>query len=114
LICSILQKPKNSNHYIPGRYRGLHLIERLNPGLLDKKFGLKPRIVREKRLKKVAIDNALILGASTDVGKKLAYLNAKTVKRLYLVDKDGEPLQRMKREIEATHECDVDVATFDL
>jgi short-subunit dehydrogenase len=113
-IKSILQRPKNSNHFIPARYRMLHLVERMVPDVFDMRSGLKIRMKRARISRSLKVDSVLIVGASSDVGKKLAYLNSRSVKRLYLVDEDYESLQAVKGSIETMSECEVSIASMDL
>jgi short-subunit dehydrogenase len=114
MIEGLLRKPDNSNHFIPGRYRLYHLAERLAPYVLDRWQGVKPRMERERRSRNVVIDNVMILGASTAIGKKLAYMNAKTAKKLYLVDRDLDSLLELKKQIGAISDCDVDIGAPDM
>jgi short-subunit dehydrogenase len=65
-------------------------------------------------LRSQKVNTVLIAGASSGVGKKLAYLNAGIAGRLYLIDKSDEPLRALKGEIEAMSACQVSIAAIDM
>jgi len=111
-IVKIIDKPANSNHYIPRKYRFLHIIERVSPHLLNWRFGLRRN--RKRIFKKMEIESALITGASSGLGRDLALQYSKKVNTLFLVARNYAALNQLKDEILQTGNCEVHIASVDV
>jgi len=107
-INNIIQKPKGTNHYIPGYYKFVHLLERVFPYFLNLRYGLKSRFFRKKFYKEIKINNVLITGASSNLGKELALLYSQRCNNLYLVAEDIRALNKNYKDKEiVSNNCNV-------
>jgi len=111
-ITRILKGKKNNNRFVPRRYVLLHTLERLFPRVLDIRAGLQRK--RRKLFRDQKVDSVLITGASSELGKRLAMVYAKTAKRLYLLGSNEQALSEVKRLITCSSDCKVDEVYLDL
>ncbi|MFB0525762.1 MAG: SDR family NAD(P)-dependent oxidoreductase [Phycisphaerae bacterium] len=111
-IAGIVENGDGTNHFVPKRYALLHPLERIFPRVLDKRARLQNG--RKKRFKLLTVDSVLITGASSELGKELAKLYARTAKTLYLVARNKKSLQQAKNEITKSSACTVRVASVDM
>jgi short-subunit dehydrogenase len=111
-IVKTIQKPTNSNIFIPKSFYLLHFVERIFPSVFDILFGLKHH--RSKTYRSLKINSILITGASSGLGKELALLYSKTCRRLYLVARSQKALKLLKKDIQHSTNCQVKILPLDL
>jgi len=115
LIVRLIEHPKNSNHFVPGYCWGARLLERVLPSLLDWFSGSGNPLLRRIRFRGVRIRSALITGASSALGRELAYLYSKKLESLHLVGRNEEALKQMKQTIQRFQpECQVRICSLDM
>jgi short-subunit dehydrogenase len=113
-IVDIINRPKNATHFIPARFALMDSIEQFIPWVLDKKYGLNPKSLRNQVYKKADIKTILITDATSDIGREMAYAYSKMVKKLYLLGENEELLLEVQRNIRQKSNCEVEIATVDL
>lgn len=113
-IVDIINNPRNATHFIPARFALTDMIERFTPWVLDKKYGLNPKSLRDQIYKKAEIKTMLITDVTSDIGKELAYAYSKIVKKIYLPGENKELLSEVKRNIEQRSSCEVEIAEVDM
>ena len=75
---------------------------------------MKLKFKRKQNYKKFIIESALITGAASGLGKELAIIYSKTLKNIYLIDRNQEGLLNVKAEIESATNCTVSIYCMDL
>lgn len=110
-IADIVYRPKNTDHFIPSHYAVLRHLETSAPGFLDQRCGLLPWRIRKSRYSGMAINDVLVTGASTALGRELAYSYANSAKRLCLTARDQGALVSLEKDISA---CKVETACIDI
>jgi short-subunit dehydrogenase len=114
-VVAVLNRPCNSTHTIPMRYRGTYFLERLFPGLLDKWSGLESRSKRRRQFSTLPVNHVLITGASSGLGKELAHQYAKRGCKLTLVARRLDFLSQLKEELEQKPTCgEVTIESLDI
>jgi short-subunit dehydrogenase len=113
-ILKLIKHPKNCNHYVPYRYRGYHLLERIFPSIIDSYLGLGISMLRRHKLHDLQIKSALITGASSGLGRELAITYSK-LDSLYLIARSEESLRQLKQEIhDLRPQCQVQISPVDI
>lgn len=102
--------------FCPWYYGAFHIIERTSPWIFDKAFGLPSHCFRKKNYSN-EFDSVLITGASSGLGKELAYRFAGVCKKLYLAARNQEALVKIKNDL-SNYQCEVvpiylDLSDFD-
>lgn len=97
--------------FCPWYYGAFHLLERTNSWVFDKAFGLPLHHIRKKNYSH-EINTALITGASTGLGKELAYKYAGICKKMYLAARNQDALMAIKEDVK--ERCEVIPLKLDL
>jgi short-subunit dehydrogenase len=114
-IVSLIDKPKNTNHFVPSYYFLMHVVERLAPSFLDKRFGKKENWRRKVHLDNLCIESVLITGASSGLGKELAVIYSARAKRLYLIGRSFEKLVQVQSDLKTINpSCEVTIDSVDM
>lgn len=112
-IFGIKTTSKGASVFVPSYYSIFHLIERCMPWMLDIAYRLKPHCIRRRQYTN-RFDRVIITGASSGLGKELAFLFASECKTLYIVARRLEILNEMKEKIEESTRCTVIPISADL
>jgi short-subunit dehydrogenase len=112
VIARRMERPTGAAYFHPRRYRGVHWLERLAPGVLDARAGLGSG--RRVRFRAMALRRGLITGASSGLGRELARLYAARLEELWLVARSGGALAALGRELEAAHGCRIHPRVVDM
>jgi NAD(P)-dependent dehydrogenase (short-subunit alcohol dehydrogenase family) len=103
--------------FVPPYYRGVRVVERLAPRLLDRAFRKRSHAdvrgddVRQRSRPR----SALITGASSGLGRELAMRYAPELQRLHVVARSREALEDLAREVgRLAPRCEVLVETLDM
>jgi len=98
--------------FCPWYYGIFHFIERTSPWLFDRTFGLPLRFSRKKNYQG-EYESILITGASSGLGKELAYRFAGICKRMYIAARNQDALMEIKQDLSG-YKCDVFPLKLDL
>lgn len=98
--------------FCPWYYGAYHIIERITPWVFDKVSGLKFWCFRKKHYSN-NYGNVLITGASSGLGKELAYRFAGECNKLYLAARNQEALIEIKKDL-SDCQCEVVPLYLDL
>jgi short-subunit dehydrogenase len=111
-IAKSLSEKNSREYFIPARYRAVHWLERLAPTVLDRLFKAKRQThsISDPN----TFESVLITGASTGLGKELARLYAPFCKKITLLARSKDQLQRNKFELEREFACAVETIALDL
>lgn len=113
-VDSVVSKVLSSGYqcFCPWYYGAFHFIERTNSWLFDRAFGLPLYRFRRKNYQS-ELNTILITGASSGLGKELAYRFAGQCKTMYLAARNQEALNDIKKEL-STYPCEVIPLMLDL
>lgn len=98
--------------FCPWYYGAFHFIERTNSWIFDKAFGLPLHITRKKNYTS-DLKSVLITGASSGLGKELAYRFAGTCEKLYLAARNQEALIEIQKSL-SDYQCEIVPLYLDL
>jgi short-subunit dehydrogenase len=96
----------------PTRYRSVHWLERLAPGWLDTRAGL--RRSRRAEFRALQLRSGLITGASSGLGRELARRYAPNLEELWLVARTRSALEALKEELDRASECQIHLRVLDM
>jgi short-subunit dehydrogenase len=119
LIQKILNKAhkratlRGGDYFVPTYYYGAHIVERIFPGMMDRRDGLTAVTRRKKLYRNMVLNNGLILGAGSVVGQELADLYSRHLKKLFLLDHDSEALEKLKYTLQSKSNCDISTICLD-
>jgi short-subunit dehydrogenase len=120
VIEKIIKQARKNNHLpgknysIPYKYNVAHFVQRAFPGIINAGHGLMPMNQRKKYYRKLELKSGLITGAASGSGKELAVLYCKQLSNLYILDKDQQGLETVKKTIESISNCTVSIICLDL
>jgi len=104
---------RGRNLFIPHYFFAVRLIERVFPFYFDKLAGLKNQIVRRRIYRRNSLKKVIITGASSGLGRDLAYLYAKDIDELIVTGRNETALQAVKQDIEKASNCSVSTFVVD-
>jgi len=109
-IEGILGAPSRPRHFVPRHAVALHILERLLPGLLDRRAGLSCAVGRRDQYRRYAIGRVVVTGVESALGEAVAFAYAPRCREMCLLGSDGSVLDRLRFAINAASGCSVRTA----
>ncbi len=109
-IENILHGPSRPRNFVPRHAVGLHILERLMPGLLDRRAGLGNAMGRRRRYRGYSINRVVITGVESSIGQAVARAYSHRCREMCLVGSNREVLERLQLAISAASGCSVGTA----
>jgi short-subunit dehydrogenase len=111
-IAKAIRRPKGAGHFVPAQYRLVRLLERLLPWFLNWRAGLA--LKRRAQFRGAPLESGLITGASSGLGRELALLYARKLKKIFLQGRNLKALEELRTKIHQSCPCEVELRTCDL
>ena len=93
--------------FVPYYFFGVRFLERVFPNVLNRLFGLNPKLKRRKSYKEYGYKKVLITGGSSGLGLELARIYAKQAVEVIITGRDLEKLEKAQNELKKVSNCTI-------